>query len=396
MFRLGDPMFTQPESTPTKYFSEMIKVLSPIVSWAIFGLICGSGQANGQVRPQTISGGPTCESCSIERHFLATVQDSTYDDGAIVRTIVLHVNSDGSFLVNAGPGLGSELYLAGRNGAIVRRVGRTGEGPGEYKLPMRLTEADSLFLVLDLSLRRATYLRKPSLELLYTVPIPGGLSPGPTVAFPDGSYVMWARGGTRSTAGHALHHVSGDGRILRSFGPPLGEDVPTLALAGDGGVWIGFDDYRIEKWSVDGDSMAAFVRVADWVKPIDDSTESGDRHTMLTGLREDENGLIWVHNAVRTKAEVGGVSDPAAAESVIEVLDPSTLTVVAQSKTAGRREWVVGGRGFYLGEPRTSPSGLILMDVWRFRLLRQSVVGLVRFGRPLGFSAKFKETVRWL
>ena len=364
-------MFFQTKSDVSERLSEPIEVLLSALGFVVLSLFCGLGHAGGQVQTQIISGGPTCDSCSIERHLLATIQDSTYEDGAIGQGAIIHVNSDGSFLVIAGPSpaLG-ELYFAGRDGAIARRLGRTGEGPGEYKIPMHVMEVDSLFLIADLGLNRITYLRKASLEFDHTVPIPARVAGATPVAFPDGSYVMWGPGYSRATAGHGLHHVSADGRVLRSFGPPVGRGTPVLARSGNTAVWIGFKDYRIEKWSIEGDLLAVFIREADWVKPSDDWTKPGDRITSLSGLREDEDGLMWVHTNVRKKAVMGLDPEAATAESIIEVLDLSALTVFAQLRMSGRKEVAVDGSGFYLRGIRDSPIGLRLWDIWTFRLLR--------------------------
>ena len=144
-------MFFQTKSEDTERFSKPTKVFLQALSFSILGLFCGSGRASGHVQPQTISGGPTCDHCTIERHLLATIHDSTYEGGAIgdggANT---HVNSDGTFLVIAGPGLfNPEIFFARANGAISYRLGQTGQGPGEYKRPMHVMEADSFFLVVD-------------------------------------------------------------------------------------------------------------------------------------------------------------------------------------------------------------------------------------------------------
>ncbi len=332
-----------------------------------------AGQAN------TLQGPPTCQECSIERTLLTTIHDTTFDGGAIGDGAAKpHVNSDGTFLVIAGPSLFSrEIYVAGRDGAISHLLGRTGEGPGEYQDPMHVMEIDSSFLVVDGALGRITYLQKPSLSTVRTARIPAR-SPGVApVGFPDGSYVMWNSVGTREAAGFGLHHVSREGRILRSFGPSSKSDVHALGVSGDSAVWVGFDNYRIEKWSLKGTRLTSVTRLADWVRPDDGSTESGDWVTWLSGLYEDRSGLLWTHTAARKKrpAPAPGVAlDPGDVESIVEVLDLSGMRVIAQSRQAGRRDLAVSGSGFFSAGRRNTPEGVVLTEVWAYRLLRSSPV----------------------
>ena len=354
---------------------KLATILSLAWGLSILGSMGGFDLAVGQVH--TISGGPSCDHCFIERHLLATIHDSTFEGGAIGDGAAKpHVNFDGTFLIIAGPSVFSrEIFFAGRDGAIAHSVGRKGEGPGEYRNPMHVMESDSFFLVVDPGLGRITYLHKPSLDFDRTVRIPGRITGVTPVSFSDGSYVMWASIGTREAAGYGLHHVSSDGQILRSFGPPPRGSVHALSASGDTAVWIGFDDYRIEKWDIEGILLSALIREAEWVKPEVSSTEPGDWVTWLTGLWEDRDGLLWAHTAGRKKRSapaIGVELDPRDVESIVEVLDPVALTVVAQSRMPGRRDLAVPGSGFYSAGRRSTTEGLVLTDVWAYRLLSSS------------------------
>jgi hypothetical protein len=239
-------------------------------------------------------------------------------------------------------------------------------------------EADSFFMIADVALNRMTRLRKPDLEVEGTVPIPGRLISRTPVLFPDGSYVMWGLGFPSGAAGHGLHHVSADGRILVSFGPSArargGESPPAMAAAGGKAIWVAYDDYRIEKWSLAGQLLASYVREASWVRPSTRSSEVGEWISWVSRVWEDEQGHLWICHLLRRKVDMGVDRDPQAGETIIEILDLDSLSVVAQSREKGVKDVGVEGPGFHLGRLKSSPLGLRMMDISGFHFRHPSPI----------------------
>lgn len=332
----------------------------------------------------TISGGPTCERCAIERILLATIHDRSFDGGALVGGGAVHVNRDGTFLVRAGRRM-EELFLADESGSITRQIGRSGEGPGEYFRPLSVAELPQAYVVFDPALGRVTWLDKESFEVSRTVRMPAANTGTAPAVFSDGSYVLGAALPTRGGNDLPLHLVTADGDVLRSFGE--GPYSTNIAPSGDSAVWVAqVDRYRVAKWHIDGRLLAVYERVADWFPPPADnrSRQAGDRSVRLTEISEDEQGRLWVHTSIRTLREVRGVDattgqevsvlrlspDPATAQEVIEVLDPVTGVVIASRRIPGSDGIAaMGVGGFYQRVHRETEAGELLIDVWASRLV---------------------------
>lgn len=372
-----------------RYFARL-----PLVILTLSLIVDGVGatsplaaQAGPGIKTTVISGEPTCERCEIERTLLATIHDRSFPGGALVTGGAVHVNRDGTFLVRAGPRLG-ELFLADESGAIIRQIGRQGEGPGEYLRPLSVHELPQAFVVFDPTLGRVTWLARDNLEVTRTARMPAvNMGTAPAV-FSDGSYVLRATLPTRSGIGLPLHLVTADGDVVRSFG----QDSPPAIIApsGDSAVWAAqVDRYRVERWHIDGRLLAVLQREVDWFpSPADDdSQQAGDLSFQLSGISEDQQGRLWVHTSIRTLREVRGVDattgqersvlrlspDPATAQEVIEVLDPVTGVVIASRRILGSDGRAADGiaakgSGFYQEVHRLGEQGTWLIDIWETRL----------------------------
>jgi hypothetical protein len=326
----------------------------------------------------------SCDSCMIERYRVATIHDREFPEGALATVVFPHLNTDGRFLVVAGP-IEDELFQTDLDGSIVRRVGRAGEGPGEYKHPTHVHELPSAYLVYDSRLRRVTRLSKTNLEVLATTRLPVIGGPVRPIVFEDGSYLFAGSSSTRGGVGHFFHLVDSSGDAVRSFGEPDGVLRPrsleypmVLALSRDGSFWAGYrGDYRIERWDREGNLLEVFLREANWFSydPDNDERRATVPQARLTGLFEDEDGLLWVHVTSRRfipREQGTGLRsdpDPATRGSIIEVLDPKAGTLVASSRVDGWRAFSAIG-GFYQVVYPEGPVGPLSVEVWAARLER--------------------------
>jgi hypothetical protein len=87
-----------------------------------------------------------------------------------------------------------ELFMFDRSGNLLRRVGRPGQGPGEFQRPAGLGVTGKLFWVYDAGARRVTFFETATAELASTIQTPvttlrgrGGFSP--VFASPDSVFV---------------------------------------------------------------------------------------------------------------------------------------------------------------------------------------------------------------
>ena len=332
-----------------------------------------------QIIPDQVS----CDTCVIERYLVATIHDRAFRDGALIFFGLPHVNSDGTFLVIAGPPTASELYLAEPDGSIVRRIGRAGDGPGEYRRVSAALELPEAYFVFDQTLRRVTRLSKTTLEALGTTQLHLIQGAVPPLVFEDGSLLFSGTSRTRSGIGHPFHLLDSSGQLVRSFGveevvPPSQNPYPgVLARSRDGAFWAAFPDrYQIERWDREGNLLAVIQPEADWFtnEPDREKQQAGARQSRVQGLFEDEDGLLWVHIIGRQVGEkVGGQlePDPSTSASIIEVIDPVVGTLVASSRVEGLRDfWAYGG--FFQMVNRESPQGLLTLEVWGARLRSES------------------------
>lgn len=246
------------------------------------------------------------------------------------------MNSDGTFFVVEQHG--QALFHVDATGSSLRRVGRAGDGPGEFHAARFIGEA----------------------------------------------------AGSGPATGHfSLHIASPGGELKKSF-----RDVralsdtsyhsPILALSGDTAFWVASSTrYRFEKWSRTGELLAIYDRGVDWYPPRPTEPEAGTSLTTTRSIHEDGAGRLWVFMVrmpvreftvtVRDRSgalreEVRVVPDPApeTTEAIVEVLDPPQGVVLASSRTMGFRVSPIQGSPSHF-RYRESDAGLPLYDVWTYR-----------------------------
>jgi hypothetical protein len=347
-------------------------------------LSAGVVQEADTLGPKTlvITDSVSCDSCVIERYKIATIHDRDFPQGALVLTGQPHVNSGGTFLVIAGPPLESQLFLANSGGSIVQRIGREGEGPGEYRDVYHIAELPSAYLVFDPRLSRVTRLAKNDFEVLGTTPFlyPGG--PVSPLVFMDGSLLLTGRRVILEGVRHHFHVTDSYGSLIRSFGGsantsglPAQEYPTVVAVSGEDTFWVGDrNEYRIEKWDLDGNLLSVCRRTPGWYsyQPDPEKLEPGMWQYRINQLFEDEEGLLWVHISGYPLVEDGGRirsdPDPGTWTSIIEVLDPTAGTLVASSRLGGVKRFAALN-GFFQSVTKEDPETLLLnVEVWGARL----------------------------
>lgn len=291
---------------------------------------------------------------------------------------VPHVMSNGTYFVSAGAGFMDELYLADRTGRITRRVGRKGEGPGEYEQPWLVAEAPGVYVVFDFALRRTTHLSKESLTVAATWLLPArpATSPAP---FADGRYVL---NGVLQGSGRQdrpVHIVAPDGRVLRSIGTrETGDRIQRLvAIGGDSTVWVArLDEYRIERWDTGGTLAAVYERRTSWFPAPGAERRSAnvtsDGRPHLLHLYEDSIGRLWVLSGVakrrpQDQGSIGPFWDKSESRLIVEVIDTRAHRLL-WSETVPGYYGVPAAGGFFEFSPRLSANNGVLLDIWAYEL----------------------------
>ncbi len=343
---------------------------------------------NAQDSVVVVPDAPSCATCSLTVSAVVELGDregpgivaqlnAPYALARVVRS------DDGDYYVPGYLGDGRLLRFSG-DGVFQEAIGRRGEGPGEYDLPVLVAGSVDDLTILDVLSSRLTTIRGGEVAT-WTVPLRfDGLD-----VFPDGRQVYNALSPEPDRIGHVLHVYDPAGRrITSSLGdegvrtarmdPGITELRRRVAVAADGNIWAARSNrYRIDKWSPDGDHIARIERDAPWFRPWEEWPGVDYEVRPLpavAGVRDWGDGLLMV--VVRladadwrpigpTRTPVPGHTtiDPTQREelydTVIEVLDTRSGTVLARTRVDERVVCLVGHDGFCtysehsdLGEPK--------------------------------------------
>lgn len=338
----------------------------------------------------TLQGRAQCAECAIQRYRLSTIFDSTYSGGALTDAVKVHVSTDRSFFLTVS-GTSRALFLANAAGEVRRRVGRDGDGPGEYRAPEYVMEHDSAYFIYDIRLRRVSVLAKPGLQLITTVSMPPITPSASPVLMADGSFLIPGRLRTPESSAHTLHVVSSTGQLVKSLrnrdpftGGPAEPPYLVIRAGSSGALVADYNRYVIEKWNIREGQTTVYERIVDWF-PHRHRTfnTAGAWFGTLLSMRQDDEGRLWTHvtrrRLVNTNARVdqdGRVAQrsvplldmsPESFESIIEVIDLPKNAVISTARIAGEAYPAWGG-GFYDALPRSAPSGEPLIDVFAYSL----------------------------
>ncbi len=194
----------------------------------------------------------------------------------------------------------------------------------------------------------------------------------------------------REGVGHPLHvYDVASRRITSSFGDdgvrvdrsrrnPAGHLRRAVAAAADGNIWAARENrYRIDKWSPDGDRIARIERDASWFRPWEEwpgVDYAVKPLPVIVGVRDWGDGLLMVVvrladanwrpiRPTRTPLPGHETIEPTQQDelydTVIEVLDTRSGTVLARTRVDEKVVGLVGRDGFCsyaehsdLGEPK--------------------------------------------
>lgn len=246
-----------------------------------------------------------CERCSVTLERIAVVHDAAGDAGMSppAPQSGLLTSSGRLFITTTNP---FHPLHYGEDGAFVGTLGREGQGPGEYQMPMWVTEGpgDTVW-VFDSMLRRRTGW-SPDGDFLDTRPLPTLLPHA--VVLDSGELILTGPVMSETSIGRPLHRVSAEGEILESFGEEVevetGGHLPVglrraLARSGDGGVWASHTtEYKVEKFDEEGTLLRSFERSVDWFPARDPAesssfSEEGPPPT-IRSIVEDDQGFLRV------------------------------------------------------------------------------------------------------
>ena len=323
-----------------------------------------------------------CTTCSLAVSAIVELGDRD-GPGIVGEQAFVSRSDDGDYHVSSSVQPGRLLRFS-PDGVYQDGIGRPGEGPGEYAWPVLLRRSADTLSILDTRAYRLTTIRGGKVA---TWRLPFGEVGGWTVLSGD-RHVYNGFSFTPDLIGYPLHvYDDASRRITQSFGDEgvrvdrsrrsLAALRYCVAAAADGNIWAGRKQrYRIDKWSPVGDHIMRIERDAPWFRPW--GASRGVYYEVrpepeVVGIRDWGGGLLMVvvrvadadwrpmrparivqDHEVITSAQKEDIFD-----TVIEVLDSRSGTVLARTRVDADVHNVVGQDGFSsyaehseLGEPK--------------------------------------------
>ena len=353
----------------------------------LFGIL--AAPLNAQDSVVVVPDAPACTTCSLTVSAVVELGDregpgivaqlnAPYALARVVRS------DDGDYYVSAHLGDGRLLRFSS-DGVFREAIGRRGEGPGEYDLPMLMGGSAGDLTILDPSFARLTTIRGGEVA---TTSLP--FMARTWAVLSDGRYVYNGHSSWREGVGHPVHVYDPASRqITSSFGDEgvrmdrsrrndSGHLRRAVAAAANGNIWVARENrYRIDKWSPDGGRIARIERDSPWFRPWEEwpGVDFEVRPPpVIVGVRDWGDGLLMV--VVRladanwrpikpTREDLPGhESLPPSREdelydTVVEILDTRSGTVLARTRVdenvvglVGQDEFCTYAEHSDLGEPK--------------------------------------------
>lgn len=338
----------------------------------------GAAQVSPRIR---IADKPACTTCRVSSTAVVRFSAPSGADQVDVAPLALAEDRRGRLWM-AFEGEGLRIYDA--RGAFLRRIGRTGQGPGEFATPdlLRALPNDSM-LVVDVMNRRATIL-DPQGRVARTLIARNQLL-FPFVRNWPNDVVVSARVSTPEAAGLPLHVASFGGAevtLSRSFASDAASmrpsDLPNayefVARDARGGfVTTSPVRFEMKRWSAPGVLSQVLERESGWFPNPSSGrigTPTEPPSPRISALHVDAQERIWTF--VRTASPnwksawsrfpVGARETSPANfdrsrlfETTVEVIDPSTKQVLLRQTLGGIVYFVLDGTRVFI--EREGPRG---------------------------------------
>ena len=299
------------------------------------------------LRPNTATGQPgrdlmlttaSCPSCTIVRRSVARFGTDAASQDLAPSGLAGAIPAGESGLVGVPIAGGGGPVVFGIPGTASRRLGRLGQGPGEFRaagtpIPWR---GDSI-VVFDASNRRLS-VYTPGLRFVRSIGFPVA-SLESIVTLANGNFVVNAGSvDSRESLGYPIHVCDEAGRRLRSFGVTVPVVRPDQVfelvrlLATDGRrVWTAIPQgrYRLEEWDPHTGKLVRGLRrrAAFYPESVRDGpiTPTNPPPAGIVGLYYDR-GLLWVFVKVPGPNWAAGLSrEPSVVEGGGRVYQPQSL-----------------------------------------------------------------------
>lgn len=240
-----------------------------------------------------------CADCELELTEVVRLGDSA-GPGAIEGSAARVTWSEqlGSVVVGS-----TFLQIFDDDGRFVRRVGREGDGPGEFSRIMDAHVVDNRLVALD-GAKRAWSIFDLTGEFIERLPY--GYSPGPFLPVGGDRVVVLAIDQSPAATGFPLHLADIDSGVpLHHFGSrgdargsgPYANSVRGSVTSRPGTVWWGgAGSPRVQEWSVDDDLRRVIEGELPWFPEVTETIDPTREppSTLLRSLALDNREHLWM------------------------------------------------------------------------------------------------------
>jgi hypothetical protein len=353
--------------------------------------------ANRGIAATVVPAELSCPTCRITARALAELGTTDTEGELLGFPRMIARTRDGRYVV---PANSEPPFIYDSTGRYLGRLGRLGDGPGEFRAPrfVAIGPGDSLFVYESPSARVSVF--DPNLKFVRT--FNGVRGAQHLSVLSTGQLLATGSQNSPDRIGLLYHLINSEGDSPRTIGEPAVQvdlrqpfEIFRKTAAGKGDrFWSAkeFYEYRIEEWSTDGRLHRVLTPRSPWFKPYQLAGREAPGRVSPTkpalpdiwALWTDESGRIWVAARIADTSLSGGFGPPVGVEggqqypivapelvwnTVIEVIDPSRAVVVARATFPWVIQgWVSDNRVFGI---RQSEDGGPIVDVWQLNLLTQ-------------------------
>lgn len=267
------------------------------------------------------------------------------------------------------------IQVFNREGEVLRSIGRTGDGPGEFRRArgIAVDPMDSLFVFHSRGV--SVFDRDGEFGRHAAFPMP----PTRPVRLESGEFLSTTPPG-RGQNGSTVYIYNSQWE-RRAYGSEVGQVPPDGALAGPilkgaasgGGFWIAAQEpYRLERWTSEGELEFVIEPSADQfpsrelTRIVGAGREVTSNSPYVGAVAEDQEGRLWTSVG---ELMVGGGDLPPSGlqvESIIEVRDSRTGDLLATGRVRGS-VWHIQPDGYLLATWE-APTGEYLLIARHARL----------------------------
>ncbi len=334
--------------------------------------------------PTIVSSTHSCTTCRIRASKSLTLGSESDSLVASVLSSVVLTRNANYLAATLATGGADHIRVYGSDGRFLRRIGRKGQGPGEFRsiTHVTLAQSDSIYVFEPFRLS----VLSPEGNFVRHVSIPFA-TPLQTVVTGTGEMLVSAQTFSRQLAGLPVHRLSADGRHLGSFGAEPADvvrDRPSLSMRHiasgvDGRLWLVRPDlYEIEQWTPDGRRMRILTRNPEWFPPRDVEMYANKPTPFVLGLRAREDGNLWVlslrededwrrHSHIIGKmVRYSPIDQDNLYDSMVEVINPGSGRLISSLRLPFRAGGFVDSHRIWV--LRETEIGLFMIDIWQLEL----------------------------